>query len=194
MTLPTRLTLLRIVMTFFLMGLLFTPGWLPKAISLAGFLLASATDWLDGFLARRWRQISPLGALLDPIADKVLILGMFLAFVQLRLIPAWMVLIIVFRELLITGVRLFAASRHIILSAAKEGKHKTVSQMVTIVVILIVLTVQEFVGKSSLSPALTVAMQWTILSCLWMTVTLTVVSGTTFFWRHRTVLRDSVSR
>jgi CDP-diacylglycerol--glycerol-3-phosphate 3-phosphatidyltransferase len=188
MTLPTQLTLFRIVMTFFIMVLLFIPGWIAKAVCLGGFLLASLSDWLDGYLARRWNQTTPLGALLDPIADKVLVLGIFMAFVQLRLIPAWMVLVIMLRELLITGVRLFAARSNIILSAAKEGKHKTVSQMVTIVVILIALTVREFVGKASISPLLVVAMRWTILGCLWATVLLTVISGATFFWRHRTLL------
>ena len=192
MTLPTRLSLLRLLMTFLIMTLLFTPGWIAKSAALSCFLLASATDWLDGYLARRWNQTSPLGALLDPIADKVLVLGTFLAFVQLRLIPAWMVLIIILRELLITGVRLFAASRGIVLSAAKEGKHKTVSQMVTIVVIFCVLIAQEFLGEGSLSAQVRVAMQWTMLGCLWVTMVFTVISGASFFWRHHTVLRDAV--
>ena len=194
MTLPTQLSLLRIPLTFIIMALLFMPGWIAKAAALGGFLLASMTDWLDGYLARRWHQTSPLGALLDPIADKVLILGMFLAFVQLRLIPAWMVLIIALREFLITGVRLVAASRHVILSAAKEGKHKTVSQMATIVVILSALILQEVLGNRRLSPQLAMGLQWTVLGCLWVTMLLTVISGAGFFWQHRAVLKDAVSR
>ena len=105
MTLPTKLTLLRILLAFFVMGLLFIPGWPAKTAALLGFLAAGATDWLDGYLARRLGQATPMGALLDPIADKVLVLGIFLAFVQLRLIPAWMVLIIVLRESFITGAQ-----------------------------------------------------------------------------------------
>ena len=194
MTLPTKLTFLRIALTFLIMGCLFLPGWPAKAIALAGFIVASATDWLDGVLARRWHQTSALGALLDPIADKVLVLGVFLAFVQLRLIPAWMVLVIMFREFLITGVRLFAVSRQVVLPAAKEGKHKTVSQMVTIVIILGVLILQEMLGSRGMSPQLAMGLQWTILGCLWMTMLLTVISGTSFFWRHRHVLRDAVAR
>ncbi|PIQ83784.1 MAG: CDP-diacylglycerol--glycerol-3-phosphate 3-phosphatidyltransferase, partial [Candidatus Omnitrophica bacterium CG11_big_fil_rev_8_21_14_0_20_63_9] len=81
MTLPTKLTVLRIFLTFLTMALLFVPGPAAKAWALAGFIVASLTDWLDGWLARRWNQMSPLGALLDPIADKVLVLGVFLAFV-----------------------------------------------------------------------------------------------------------------
>ena len=194
MTLPTKLTCFRVLLTFLIMALLFAQGWIAKLAALGCFLLASATDWLDGYLARRWRQTSLLGALLDPIADKVLVLGMFLAFVQLRLIPAWMVLIITLREFLITGVRLFAASRGLVLSAAKEGKHKTVSQIVTIFLILLVLMVEELPGLASVSTQTRAAMAWTILGCMWVTMVLTVISGASFFWRHRGVLRDAVAR
>ena len=194
MTLPTRLSCLRILLTFLIMALLFLPGWIAKSAALGCFLLASATDWLDGYLARRWRQTSPLGALLDPIADKVLVLGMFLAFVQLRLVPAWMVLIITLREFLITGVRLFAASRGLVLSAAKEGKHKTVSQIVTILLILLALTVEELPGRGASSAQMKTAIAWTILGGMWVTTVLTVISGASFFWRHREVLKDAVGR
>ena len=192
MTLPNKLTCLRIGLTFIVMALLFMAGWLAKAAAFACFLVAGATDWLDGYLARRWRETSDFGALLDPIADKVLVLGTFLAFVQLRRVPAWMVLIIVCRELLITSVRLFAASRHLVLPAAKEGKHKTVSQMVTLVVIFTVLIVEELPDGASV--AARSMMAWTVLGCLWVTTALTVVSGTSFFRRHWAVLRDALGR
>ena len=193
MKLPTLLTLLRIPLTFLAMGFVFVPGVLAKSASLGCVVAASATDWLDGFLARRWHQTSPLGALLDPIADKVLVLGMFLAFVQLGLIPAWMALIIALREFLITGVRLFAASRRIVLPAASEGKHKTVSQMFTIVLIFVALILEELPRGPFSSPELVAVLDRSILWCLWVTMLLTVVSGTSFFWRHRAVLRDAVS-
>ena len=188
MNLPTRLTLIRILLTFAVMGLLFMAGWIAKAAALVLFLLASLTDWLDGYLARRWNQRSALGALLDPIAGKVLILGTLLAFVQLRLVPAWMELIIILRELLITGVRLFAASRHVILAAAKEGKHKTVSQVIAVIAILVLVLVRELRVPSGIESAL----ESVVLGCLWLTVILTVVSGSSFFRRHKTVLRDAV--
>ena len=190
MTLPTKLSLLRIVLTFVIMRLLFLPGWKAKAASFAIFVVAALTDWLDGFLARRWRQMTPGGALLDPIADKILVLGMFLAFVQMRLIPAWMVLVILFRELLITGVRLYAARRNIVLAAAKEGKHKTVSQMVTLVAIFTLVLLQEWPGSVPVS--VHQAVEWAVPVCLWLTMVLTVTSGALFFWRHRHVLKDAV--
>ena len=194
MSLPTQLTLLRIVMTFVIMTLLFLPGLTAKVAALVCFLLASATDWLDGYLARHWRQVTALGALLDPLADKVLVLGVFLAFVQLRLVPAWMVLVIACREFLITGVRVFAASRHVVLSAAREGKHKTVSQFVTILIVLIVVLLQDLPAAQRLSTASTEAMRWTVLAALWITMLLTLISGISFLWRHRDVLLDATLR
>ena len=186
MTLPTKLTFSRILLTFITMALLFTPGLLAKSAALGCFVLASLTDWLDGWLARRRHEVSSLGALLDPIADKILILGVFLACVQLGLIPAWMVLIIAFRELLVTGVRLMAASRHIVLSAAAEGKQKTASQVITLLVVLVSLIAEE---RST-------AALWRRLieMCMWVTLLLTLISGVFFFQRHRTVLKDIFSR
>ena len=111
MNLPTKLSVSRILLTFGLLAALLTPGLAAKLIALAVFIVASLTDWLDGMLARRRGELTPLGALLDPIADKVLVLGAFLAFVQLRLVPAWMVLVIMLRELVITRIRLIAANK-----------------------------------------------------------------------------------
>jgi CDP-diacylglycerol--glycerol-3-phosphate 3-phosphatidyltransferase len=193
MTFPTKLTLSRILLTFVLMTLLFLPGWIAKASALGCFLLASFTDWLDGYLARRWGQSTPLGILLDPIADKVLVLGSFLAFVQLRLVPAWMVLVILLRELLITGVRLYAVSRHIVIPAAAEGKHKAVSQMVAIFLVLVLLLLEESLGPADASRILR-WMPQLILGAMWLAVILTVISGISFFWRNRSVLTHGPSR
>ena len=187
MTLPTKLTLLRILLTVVTLVLLFARGPHMRTAALAVFLIAGFTDWLDGYLARRWNQRTPLGALLDPIADKILVLGLFLAFVQLSLVPWWMVLAIAGREFLITGVRLMAASRHVVLSAETEGKHKTAWQIFTIFLILLLLALQESVG---LSPETRRFLDGLVLASLWVTTMLTVASGTMFFWRHRTVLTD----
>ncbi len=184
MTVPTKLTIIRLVLTGVVMALLFFPGWPAKALALAAFLLASFSDWLDGFLARRWRQTTALGALLDPIADKVLVLGVLLAFVQLRLVPAWMVLVIVAREFLITGVRLVAAGRGIVLAAEAQGKQKAASQMATIVLILATLLVRELAPGSAAATRLGVV----IPIALWITVTLTILSGASLLWTHRAAL------
>ena len=194
MTLPTRLTVFRIALTVFGEALLFVPGWHTKASALVLFLLAGLTDWLDGYLARRWHQTSALGALLDPIADKVLVLGVFLALVQLGWVPAWMVLVIALRELLVTGVRLYAANRHLILPAAAEGKQKLVSQMAAIGMALAALTIAERAEQSGETAALLIVrMRELVLVSLSVALVLTVLSGTIFFWRHWAVLKEAVS-
>ena len=193
MTLPTKLTVLRIVLTVLVIALLFVQGWQTKATALVVFLLAGMTDWLDGYLARRWHQTSAFGALLDPIADKVLVLGVFLALVQLRWVPAWMVLIIALRELLVTGVRLYAANRHLILAAATEGKQKMVSQMVAIGMALAALTIAERAEQyGDVAALLTVVMREAVLLCLGVALVLTVLSGTMFFWKHREMLKEAL--
>ena len=192
MTVPTRLTVARFLLAFVVMALVFVPGWIAKASALAGFLLAGLTDWLDGYLARRWQQTSPFGALLDPIADKVLVLGIFLVFVQLRLVPAWMVLVILLRELVITSVRLYAASRNVVIAAAREGKNKTASQMLAILLVLVLLLMRELLEGRQ--PAFEEWMARLVLASMWVTVLLTMVSGATFFWRNRALLTDAVAR
>ena len=193
MNLPNKLTILRVVLTFLIMGLLFVPGVLAKGLCVLLFGLASLTDWLDGYVARRLERTTPLGILLDPIADKVLVIGLLLAFLQLGLVRAWMVLVIVIRELLITGVRLYAAGRHVVIPAAKEGKHKTVSQMITIFITLLLLLVRELLAPPRIA-TFDAWMPRVILACMWVTVILTVISGASFFWRNRSVLADAASR
>ena len=193
MNLPNTLTVLRIVLTFLIMGLLFAAGPLAKGLCLILFVLAALTDWWDGWLARKTRRISSLGILLDPIADKVLVIGVLLVFVQLGLVPAWMVLAIAFRELLITGIRLYAAGRHLVIAAAKEGKHKTVSQMTAIIVALSLLWARELL-RGAAAERFEMWMPRVILGCMWVAVALTVYSGAMFFWRNRTVLREAVGR
>ncbi len=193
MNLPTQLTLLRIVLTFVVMGLVFVPGMAAKIAALAVFAVAALTDWLDGDLARADDQSSALGMLLDPIADKILILGLLLAFVQLGLVRAWMVLVILIRELLITSARLYAVGHHIVIPAAKEGKQKTVSQMATVILVLGLLVAREVVPSSS-GMGVESAMARLIPAAMWVTVALTVVSGASFFWRNRSVLFHAVAR
>ena len=193
MNLPTQLTLLRIVLTFVVMALVFMPGAVAKALALALFCTAAATDWLDGYLARKHGQISALGALLDPIADKVLVLGALLAFVQLELVRAWMVLVILIRELLITSARLYAVGHRIVIPAATEGKHKAVSQMATVILILLLLTGRELVPSAS-SAGFESVMARLIPGAMWVTVILTVMSGGSFLWRNRSVLLHAGTR
>ena len=192
MTIPNKLTIVRILLTAVIAFFLFMPGWLSKTAALAAFLIAGLTDWLDGYLARRWHQTSAMGALLDPIADKVLVLGTFSAFAQLRVVPWWMVGLIALREVLVTGARLVAAKRHIILAAAIEGKQKAVSQFLAAIVVLVVVIVQEVQGKAPMPIQHRITMDLAVLGCMGLATALTLISGASFFWAHRTELRASL--
>lgn len=147
MNLPNKLTISRIILTFVFMFLLFSHGLIFKVLAFFVFLMAVITDYLDGKIARERNLVTNLGKLLDPIADKLLTLGALLAFVEMKLIPAWMVVIIIGRELIITGIRAFAASFNKIIPASNSGKHKTISQMVTILIILLFLILKELGEK-----------------------------------------------
>lgn len=191
MNLPNALTLGRIGLACALILLLSVEGCWAKMLALTLFVLACGTDWLDGRLARRRRQITVFGTLMDPIADKVLVLGAFIAFVQLRLIPAWMVLIIIARELLITGVRLLATSGGRVLPALRLGKHKTFSQMFAILTILALLIVREAAPRWGSTAAAAVA-AWSVHASylvMLVAVCFTLISGIQFLWVHRELLR-----
>jgi CDP-diacylglycerol--glycerol-3-phosphate 3-phosphatidyltransferase len=126
-----------------MMLFLFSKGLSFKVLALVTFLLAALTDYLDGYFAKKMNDITQFGQLMDPIADKLLTIGAFLAFVEMELIPAWMVVIIVFREMLVTGLRFMALKNGSVLPAGKGGKHKTVSQMVSIFFILLFIVFKE---------------------------------------------------
>lgn len=143
MNLPNKLTISRIFLTFIFMFFLFSKGFAYKTLALLVFTIAAWTDFFDGFLAKTRNEISDFGKFMDPIADKILILAAFLAFVEMKLIPAWMVVAIVFREFIITGLRLAALAKGEIIEAEMTGKHKTISQMSSIYVILIFIVFRE---------------------------------------------------
>ena len=143
MNLPNKLTVLRIVLVGIFMFFLFSRGLIFKCLAMAAFLTASFTDFLDGYIAKKNNMVTNFGKLMDPIADKILVLSAFLAFVEMELIPAWMVLIIVFREVLITGLRIAALTQGKVLAAEYGGKHKMVSQVLSIFVILLFIILRE---------------------------------------------------
>ncbi|MDP8257889.1 MAG: CDP-diacylglycerol--glycerol-3-phosphate 3-phosphatidyltransferase [Candidatus Aadella gelida] len=143
MNLPNKITLVRILLTFVFMVLLFLPGIAAKTAALAIFIAAVCSDYLDGFIAKKYNITSDFGKIMDPVADKILTIAAFLAFVELKLVPAWIVVIIILRELVITGIRLVALKNNDVLSAGMGGKHKTVSQMLSILIILIFIIIKE---------------------------------------------------
>lgn len=192
MTLPNILTVSRIVLTFLFMLVLFAPGLMAKVLALLIFGLACLTDWLDGALARRLNQESAFGILMDPIADKILVLAAFLSFVELTLVPAWMVVLIVSREFVITGLRLVAVRQGVVLPAERGGKHKTISQMVAILTALIYLIARDVAAARPSPDALAAVTVWGgrgLWALMLLTVALTLTSGASFLYRHRNVFR-----
>ncbi len=181
MNFPNTLTLLRIFFVPLLVAALvqekvvlrlgdlaITNHWLALAI----FLVAAATDLLDGYLARKWGQVTTIGTLLDPIADKLLISAALISLVQIRAVPAWMVILIIGREFAISGLRSIAASEGYIIKASDLGKTKMVSQVVAIALVLLALR-HPWLG--------TVAM-----FTMWMVVVFALLSAFSYFrkfWR-----------
>jgi CDP-diacylglycerol--glycerol-3-phosphate 3-phosphatidyltransferase len=165
--LPNALTLLRIFLVPFLVVVLLTKFEGREIVALTIFLVATATDFFDGWLARRRGEITTLGALLDPIADKLLISAAFISLVEVGLAPAWMVVVVVGREFAVTGLRSIASGQGIVISASSWGKAKMASQ-ITAVSLLI------------LSERYT----WLILpgkAALWIVVAVAIVSGAQYF-------------
>ena len=143
MNVPNFLTSLRIVLAVLFLWLLFLAGLPAKILALPAFSAASITDYWDGRLARQNNQITSFGRLMDPIADKVLTLFAFVAFVRLDLVAAWMVAVIIAREVFITLVRLVMPSKGASQEARTSGKQKTVLQITVIVCILIFICLRE---------------------------------------------------
>jgi CDP-diacylglycerol---glycerol-3-phosphate 3-phosphatidyltransferase len=137
MNVPTSLTMLRIFFVPLLVVLLLTKGHNLDLWAVAVFLLAACTDFLDGYLARKRGQITTLGILLDPMADKLLTCSAFISLVELGLVPAWMVVIIVGRELAVSGLRASASAMGFALEASDLGKTKMVLQVVAITTIVL---------------------------------------------------------
>ena len=146
MNFPNLLTLLRIFFVpllvaalvqeslhFTIFGVTVTNEFLALAI----FLAAAATDLLDGYLARRWGQITTVGTLLDPIADKLLISAALISLVQVRVLPAWMAILIIGREFAVTGLRSIAAAAGYTIQASDLGKTKMVSQVIAVALLLL---------------------------------------------------------
>jgi CDP-diacylglycerol--glycerol-3-phosphate 3-phosphatidyltransferase len=181
MNLPNLLTILRIFFVPLLVAVMVQEhlrlDWNGieihhELLALGIFLAAAATDLLDGYLARRWRQVTTVGTLLDPIADKLLISAALIALVQVKVVPAWMVILIVGREFAISGLRSIAAAEGYTIRASELGKTKMVSQVIAITLLLL----------SMHLPFLT---SWAML-WMWCVLVFTLLSAAMYFrkfWR-----------
>ena len=155
-------------------------GWggeYNRYISFVIFAAASITDWFDGYLARKNNLVTNFGKFMDPLADKLLVCSAMICMIELGRLPAWIVIVIIAREFIISGFRLIAAENGVVIAANYWGKFKTVSQMVMI--ILLILNVGEIYGGF-----------WDILTqiFIWLSVALTIISLVTYIMQNRGVL------
>jgi CDP-diacylglycerol---glycerol-3-phosphate 3-phosphatidyltransferase len=207
MNLPNKLTTSRFVLTGAFLWAMFSRSPVNDTLALIFFGLAGITDFLDGKIARDRNLITNFGALMDPLADKIMTCSAFIALVERHMgamvrdqlpvvfhignyavyakVEAWMVVIIVARELGITGLRLIAASKNVVLAAERYGKHKTISQIAAVIALLVMDAYNEWWPwlHNFFSP-------WTpmfALVMLWLTVLLTATSGVLYLWRNRAI-------
>ena len=196
MNLANKLTLSRLAMTVIFIGVFLAPLPFSNTTALAVFLAAALTDIWDGRVARHRNEKTVFGELIDPLADKILVLSAFICFATMRfpdempLVPVWGVIIIVAREFAVMGLRVLAAGRGQPIAAGLGGKQKTVSQVVAIIVILAGEALDHdwgaflFAEKGRVLDYLpTVYLIVTLVA-----VTLTVTSGIAYFWQHRRLL------
>ena len=178
MNLPNKLTILRVIMIPFFVFFLLSGvgGSAAKWIALVIFAAASITDTLDGYIARRDNLITDFGKFMDPLADKLLVCSAMICLVEMGRIPAWIVIVIISREFIISGFRLIASDNGRVIAASYWGKFKTASQMVT--VILLVLNIQNTV--------------FTVLGTvfIYISLVLTVVSLIDYIAKNKEVLKD----
>lgn len=139
MNLPNKLTVLRVIMVpFFVFFMLWDGlGETGKYIAVVLFILASMTDWLDGYLARKDHLVTDFGKFMDPIADKLLVCSALICLVEKQLLAGWIVIIIIGREFIISGFRLVASDKGVVIAASYWGKFKTVSQMLMVILLIL---------------------------------------------------------
>ncbi len=176
MNTANKLTFLRVMMIPIFMFTVLHSSLILNKISLIIFVLASLTDMLDGYIARHYDQITNLGKFLDPLADKLLVISALISFVYINILSPWVVIIVIGRELMITGFRTIAAKEGIVLAANIFGKIKTVIQMVTIIY-----TITFYSGLISYNSS--------IYYLLWsLAVIITVYSGYKYIWDNKKII------
>ena len=180
MNLPNKLTTLRVFMIpFFVFFLLYQGGENTtfRMISLVLFIVASLTDLLDGKIARKYNLVTNLGKFMDPLADKLLVCSALICLIELGQLPAWMVIIIISREFIISGFRLVASDNGVVIAASYWGKFKTTFQMVAVVLLILNM------------PALALITSF----CVWGARALTIISLVDYIAKNYTILTEGSS-
>ena len=178
MNLPNKLTLFRVILIPFFVFFLLAPYFegYGNYIAVAVFIVASITDFLDGKIARKYNLVTNFGKFMDPLADKLLVSSALICLVALNKIPAWVVIVIIAREFIISGFRLVAADNGVVIAASYWGKFKTAFQMVTVIVLILNIPGEVF------------AVIGTVL--IYISLVLTVISLMDYIAKNKDVLKD----
>ena len=177
MNLPNKLTTLRVIMIpFFVFFLLWQNGENRtfRMIALALFIIASLTDLLDGKIARKYNLVTNFGKFMAPLADKLLVCSALICLIELNALPAWMVIIIISREFIISGFRLIASDNGVVIAASYWGKFKTTFQMVSVVLLILDIPALAFVTTI----------------CVWIALLLTIVSLVDYIYKNHKILTE----
>ena len=175
MNLPNKLTIFRVILIpFFVVLLLFDITAYDKWIALAIFIVASLTDFLDGHIARKYNLVTNFGKFMDPLADKLLVCSAMICMVELSRIPAWVVIIIIAREFIISGFRLVASDNGVVIAASYWGKFKTTFQMVMVCLMIADIPQLQLVTDI----------------VMWIALALTLVSLVDYLMKNKDVLKD----
>ncbi len=191
MTLPNQLTTLRILFTPFIAWMLLRTSQYAQVAAFLLFILASLTDWYDGYTARKYGYVSTWGKFFDPLADKILVTAVLLVFCILGYFPAWMIVIIIVRDVLITFLRSYAIFKGRAIMTSLLAKAKTFIQMVVIYMIFLYHLVLRIDLFSKLAPATMVVQEnHIILYSMFLVSFLTVISGVAYIIANRFYLRQ----
>ena len=177
MNLPNKLTTLRVIMIpFFVFFLLWqnVENRTFRMIALALFIIASLTDLLDGKIARKYNLVTNFGKFMDPLADKLLVCSALICLIELNALPAWMVIVIISREFIISGFRLIASDNGVVIATSYWGKFKTTFQMVSVVLLILDIPALAFVTTI----------------CVWIALLLTIVSLVDYIYKNHKILTE----
>ena len=184
-----RLTVARFFLTIAFVVAMTSERSYSHTAALAVFVVASITDYFDGWVARKYAMQTPFGALMDPLVDKVMTAAAFICLIPLGAIPAWVAVVIISREFVITGLRLLASSQGRVLSAESIGKHKTGWQIATIIYFLVEYSVAELFPWLTLNPFARHLANLGEMVCVVAAIGLTIYSGVMYLWQHRAIIQ-----
>ena len=178
--------MVRVILIPIFLLILYLDFTYSRHVALGVFILAALTDFADGFIARTRNQITDFGKFMDPLADKILTFAAMLWFVEIGLMPAWLVLIVVVREFMVTGIRLVAAVKGRVIAATMSGKVKTVVTIVCLIAMLIIEDIEAIAPQIGIYFPLE---QWLLVVCWVLIGVTTLASGIEYFYKNRDIMR-----